>query len=58
MTEGKKVGRKPLPPGDGKTARIEWRTTADLKANVQALATAAGVSVSQWLDALVAKAKK
>ena len=58
MTEGKKVGRKPLPPGDGKTARIEWRTTAELKAHVQALATAAGVSVSQWLDALVAKAKK
>ena len=58
MTDPKKTGRKPLPPGEGKTARIEWRTTVELKAHAQTLAAAAGVSVSQWLDALVAKAKK
>lgn len=47
------IGRPPLPDGEGKTARVEWRTTDARKARAQELATTAGVSLSAWLDALV-----
>lgn len=47
------MGRPPLPEGEGKTARVEWRTTDARKARAQELATAAGGSLSVWLDALV-----
>lgn len=49
-------GRPPLPEGDGKTARVEWRTTAQRKEQAQRLATEAGLSLSQWLDDLVRRA--
>lgn len=57
MTETKKLGRKPLPPDKRKSARIEWRTTGALKARAQSLASSAGLSLSQWIDGLVARAK-
>lgn len=47
------IGRPPLPEGDGKNARIEWRTTEARKARAQELAAASGVSLSAWLDTLV-----
>lgn len=49
---------KPLPPGAGRTARVEWRTTADRKARAQQLAESAGQPLSTWLDTLVDRARK
>jgi hypothetical protein len=48
-------GRPALPAGEGKTARIEWRTTDKRKTTAQALADAAGISLSAWLDQRVDK---
>ena len=45
--------RPPLPDGKAKTGRVEWRTHADRKARAQALAGAAGLSLSAWLDSVV-----
>jgi hypothetical protein len=47
---GKRRGRPYLPPGEGKTARVEWRTTPERKARAQRLADRAGVPLSKWLD--------
>lgn len=47
------MGRPPLPDGQGRTARIEWRTTDARKASAQRLAERAGQTLSAWLDALV-----
>ena len=47
------MGRPPLPDGKAKTGRVEWRTHADRKARAQALAGAAGLSLSAWLDSVV-----
>jgi hypothetical protein len=52
------IGRPPLPDGEGKTARVEWRTTDERKAKAQRLAEAAGLSLSAWLDARVDKARE
>lgn len=52
------LGRPPLPPGAGRTARVEWRTTADRKARAQQLAESAGQPLSTWLDTLVDRARK
>lgn len=42
-------GRKPLPPGQGKDARIEVRCHPDDKAKLQAKADAARMSLAAWL---------
>lgn len=42
-------GRKPLPPGKAKDARIEVRCHLDDKAALQAKADAAGMKLSAWL---------
>jgi uncharacterized protein (DUF1778 family) len=42
-------GRKPLPPGQAKDARIEVRCHPDDKATLQAKADAAGMSLAAWL---------
>jgi hypothetical protein len=42
-------GRKPLPPGQAKDARIEVRCHPDDKAALQAKADAAGMKLSAWL---------
>lgn len=45
---------RPEGSGEGRTARIEWRTTPDRKARAAVLAKAAGApSVSAWLDGLI-----
>lgn len=49
-------GRPALPPGEGRTARLEWRTTDALKARAEAAALAADVSVSVWIDQQVMRA--
>lgn len=55
----KKVpGRKPLPPGAGKEARIEIRCHADHKAELQRKADAAGKSLAAWLVETGLRAKK
>ena len=53
----KRRGRPPLPTGAGKIAAINWRTTDARKARAQALADAAGLTLSAWLDLRVDKAK-
>jgi len=45
-----KRGRPPLPPGAGRTVRIEWRTHAATKALAQRAAKSAGMSLSEWVD--------
>lgn len=57
MTTLRKPGRPPLPPGHAKDARVEWRTHPDTKARAMALAAAAGMSLSQWIDRLVMRAR-
>ena len=57
MNEPRKPGRPPLPPGAGKDARVEWRTHPQTKEKALALAAAAGLSLSQWLDRLVMRAR-
>lgn len=52
------LGRPPLPPGAGRTARVEWRTTPATKTRAQELADAAGLPLSAWLDGLVERARK
>lgn len=44
-------------PSEGKSERIEWRTTPERKAKTQRLANAAGQSVSQWLDGRIDAAR-
>jgi|GEM_PF-6325342 len=48
-----KRGRPPLPPGAGRTVRIEWRTTPARKALAQRAADACGMSLSAWIENLV-----
>ena len=54
----KRRGRPALPEGDGKTERIEWRTHPERKAAAQALADAAGLTVSRFMDGLIDAASK
>ena len=49
-SERKRPGRKPLPDGEGKTARIELRVHADTKAAWLARATAAGLTLQAWIE--------
>jgi len=46
-------GRPALPPGDGKTARMELRVSEDTKARAHRAAAASGQSVSQLFTALL-----
>lgn len=54
----RRLGRPPLPPGAGRTARVEWRTTDARKARAHQLADAAGLTLSAWLDGLIERARK
>lgn len=56
--EKAKPGRKPLPEGEGKLARIELRTTAERKAKAERLAAAAGLSLAGWWERAVDKARE
>lgn len=53
----KQPGRKPLPSGAGKTARVELRVQPDKKTAWQAKADAAGMSLNAWAEARLDKAK-
>lgn len=56
--ERKRPGRKPLPAGEGKEARIELRTTAERKAKAERLAQAAGLSLAGWWERAVDRARE
>lgn len=59
MTDGKrKLGRKPLPDGAGKTARVELRVRPDTKDAWQAKAEAAGMTLQAWIEAALMRAHK
>jgi predicted HicB family RNase H-like nuclease len=48
--ERKQPGRKPLPDGAGKTARVELRVQPATKAAWQAKADAAGLTLQAWIE--------
>ncbi len=48
--EKAKPGRKPLPEGAGKTARVELRVRPDTKAAWQAKADAAQMTLQAWIE--------
>jgi hypothetical protein len=48
--ERKQPGRKPLPDGVGKTARVELRVQPATKAAWQAKADAAGLTLQAWIE--------
>ncbi|MBL8351216.1 MAG: hypothetical protein JNL87_13000 [Burkholderiaceae bacterium] len=52
-----KAGRKPLPAGEGKTARVEMRVRPDTKAAWQAKADAAGMTLQAWAERALDRAK-
>jgi hypothetical protein len=52
-----KPGRKPLPEGSGKTARVELRVHDATKAAWQAKATAAGLTLQAWIERALRRAK-
>ena len=55
--ERKQPGRKPLPEGEGKTARVELRVKPDTKAAWQAKADAAGLTLQAWIERALGRAK-
>jgi predicted HicB family RNase H-like nuclease len=57
-SEPPKRGRKRLPPGASKSARVELRVTDSTKAGWQAKADAAGLSLNAWAEATLNAAKK
>lgn len=52
-----KPGRKPLPPGQGKEARLAFRVNSGERAVWQAKADAAGKSLAQWVADTCNRAK-
>ena len=55
--EKAKPGRKPLPKGEGKTARVELRVQTEKKAAWQAKADAAGMTFAAWAEARLDRSK-
>lgn len=49
---------RPAGTGQGRTARIEWRTTPEIKASAEQQAGAAGMALSHWLDQRVLESGK
>ncbi len=58
VTEAKRTRGRPVGSGQGRDARVEWRTTPERKARAQEKADAAGMTLAAWLDSLVDRAKK
>lgn len=56
-TDPKRPGRKPLPAGEGKTARVELRIKPAKKTEWQAKADAAGMTVQAWAERALDRAK-
>jgi hypothetical protein len=48
--ERKQPGRKPLPPGKGKTARIQLKVLDSEKAQWIAEAAAVGMTLNAWMQ--------
>ncbi len=48
--ERKQPGRKPLPPGEGKTARVQLKLTEAERARWLAEAAAAGMTLQAWVE--------
>ena len=48
--EKKQPGRKPLPPGQGKTARVQLKLTEADKAAWLRKAEAAGLTLQAWVE--------
>ncbi len=55
--ERKTPGRKPLPEGEGKTARVEMRVKPTTKTAWQAKADAAGLTLQAWIERALSRAK-
>lgn len=55
--EKSRPGRKPLPEGEGKTARVELRVRPDTKAAWQARADAAELTLQAWIERALSRAK-
>lgn len=55
--ERQRPGRKPLPPGTGKLARVDLRVHAETKAAWQAKAKAAGLKLQTWIERELGRAK-
>jgi predicted HicB family RNase H-like nuclease len=53
----KQPGRKPLPEGAGKTARVELRVLPATKAAWQAKADSAGMTLQAWIERALSRAK-
>jgi hypothetical protein len=49
-TPAKKMGRKPLPPGLARTARLELRLHADDLYAWRAMAADKGVNLTRWIE--------
>jgi hypothetical protein len=47
--EKAKPGRKPLAPGDGKTARLQLKVLPAEKTELMARAAAAGMPLQSWM---------
>ena len=59
LTPAKKLrGRPRAEPGEGKEARVEMRTTPERKAKALRLAEAAGLSLTQWWERAIDRARK
>lgn len=56
--EKSKPGRKPLPPGAGKDSRLELRVNPAARAQWQAKADAAGMSLAHWMQDTCNRAKR
>ena len=56
-TEQKRRGRPALPPGAGKLARIEIRTTPERKAKAKRLAAESGISIAGWMEQQIDNAR-
>jgi predicted HicB family RNase H-like nuclease len=57
VTAKRKPGRPALPPGKGKTARVEMRVHPDVKAAWKAKADAAGLSLQAWIERALGRAR-
>lgn len=55
--ERARPGRKPLPEGAGKTARVELRVLPAVKADWQAKADAAGLTLQAWVERALGRAR-
>lgn len=53
--ERKNPGRKPLPEGEGKTARVEMRVHPGTKAAWLAKAAAAGLTLQAWIERVLSR---